>query len=188
MLWVTGGLGWKTFEKATFLVPTDDQVVLRFKYGPRLRQPRILHCSLTINSTHSFIHGGIAPKFQRRRYRPFYQYRSNKPGHRYNGYTSWTFDHIANKTAEQSYIYDWKRETWIKVSMCDLIVLQNIPTITFFFFRLIQSQNVVRTKSSITRRSVQCGPTQRQENPRSLSLILRKPSILHVQIYLILKH
>ena len=114
MLWVNGGLATYNFDKNTYLVPIENQLVLNYEKGPQLREPRVLHCSLTINATHSFIHGGFTPITPNKNYPVFYKDRSNNPGHRFNGYTSWTFDQIDNKTAN-SYMYDWKRKIWIRV-------------------------------------------------------------------------
>ncbi len=114
-VWINGGLGQFNYEKQTHLFPSEDNLVWISQNGPVIPEPRILHCSITINETHSFVHGGKVASFPDREYGKFYLKRGNYVNHRYNNYASWTYTWIENKTAENSYIYDWERDAWKKV-------------------------------------------------------------------------
>ena len=76
---------------------------------------RILHCSLTINQSMSFIHGGKSPVHVKKKYDPFVTHAVNDQDHRMNGYKTYRSIEIENKTNEDSFLYDWDKEKWIKV-------------------------------------------------------------------------
>ena len=114
-IWINGGLGQFNYEKQTHLIPSEYNLFWQSINGPVIPEPRILHCSLNVNKTHSFIHGGKVATFPDMKYDQFYIARGDIVKHRYNGYASWNYTWIENKTAENSYLYDWKKNYWIKV-------------------------------------------------------------------------
>ncbi len=79
--------------------------------GPRLPQPRVLHCLLPINQTHFFLYGGKEAQFPEQYYRPAF-FRID----RWKMYNKvWKFRGIANKTSIDNYIYNWESRQWTKV-------------------------------------------------------------------------
>ena len=109
----------KSFQKKSFVIETKDRHIYWGLEGPSLPEPRFMHCMVSINSTHSFLHGGRTPvdsdvKFQRNFKVRFGQL----------GFREWFYTSSPNVTANNSYIYDWKKDAWHLVLFFIVIYVQ----------------------------------------------------------------
>ena len=116
-LWATGGLAKKSFQRETFLVETKDVKSYRAATGPVLPEPRIMHCMVSINSSHSFLHGGFKPIDPNIKFKNNYDFILN-----YWGFRIWNYKSSPNETALGSSLYDWDKNVWTVVCLIYLEV------------------------------------------------------------------
>lgn len=112
-IWVTGGLGKSNFESRNFLIDMANDPEFRNE-GPKLPEPRVLHCMLPINQTHLFLHGGRKALFPNKNYAKnetiFYEWDISK-----SNFKIWNFHGIHNESARDSFIFNWNANQWKKV-------------------------------------------------------------------------
>ena len=116
-IWFTGGITITNPHYHTKIIEVRDNDIFQ-SVDQRMPDTRFRHCALMINTTHAFLHGGrtfISKRFLwfDKSWRKTFM---RNPGFAY-GHTKWEYIPELNSTANNSYIYDFAKKTWMLVNL-----------------------------------------------------------------------